>query len=97
MTAKEIKEMVEAVNPIPFGRFREIMVAEREGRLLITPCIAMIEQSLQDGKMKPQRDQAHNGRYAVVYVDKSKWGKPLIDICGTHCTSKIYGRDRKLG
>jgi len=37
MTAQEIKQVQEAVNPIPFGRFYEIMEAEREGRLKILP------------------------------------------------------------
>lgn len=56
--------------------------AEQEGRLLELPFVAMVEQSLQDGKMKPMGDQKHNGRYAVVYVDRNKWKSPLIDICG---------------
>ena len=58
--------------------------AEQAGQLLRLPFIAMIERSLQDGVMKPRRDQTHNGRYAVVYRDPSKWKSPLIDICGTH-------------
>lgn len=69
---------------ISMERLRELVEADKAGRCLITPCIAMIEQSLKDGEMKPQADQKHNGRYAVVYVDKKKWGKPLIDICGKH-------------
>ena len=52
------------------------------------PFVAMVEQSLQDGKMKPMADQKHNGRYAVVYVDHNKWKSPLIDICG-----KPYNRE----
>lgn len=61
---------------------RELIRAEQEGRLLELPFVAMVEQSLQDGKMKPMGDQKHNGRYAVVYVDRKKWKSPLIDICG---------------
>ncbi len=53
------------------------------------PCVAMVEQSLQDGKMKPASDQKLNGRYAVVYMDNRKWASPLIDICGTP-----YNRDQ---
>ena len=45
--------------------------------------VAMIEQSLSGGEMKPQKDQRFNGRYAVVYFDPKKWSSPLIDICGT--------------
>ena len=56
--------------------------AEKDGRLVELPFVAMVEQSLQDGKMKPMADQKHNGRYAVVYVDHNKWKSPLIDICG---------------
>ena len=57
--------------------------ADREGRCFIGPFVAMIEQSLSGGEMKPQRDQRFNGRYAVVYFDPKKWSSPLIDICGT--------------
>lgn len=47
------------------------------------PFVAMIEQTLTNGKFSRKRgEQRYNGRYAVVYVDKSKWGTPLIDICG---------------
>ena len=61
---------------------QDLLQAEQDGRLLKLPFVAMVEQSLQDGKMKPMGDQKHNGRYAVVYVDHNKWKSPLIDICG---------------
>ena len=67
---------------------RELVKAEQAGRLFELPFVAMVEQSLQDGKMKPMGDQKHNGRYAVVYVDHNKWKSPLIDICG-----KPYNRE----
>lgn len=67
---------------------RDLLHAEQDGRLLELPFVAMVEQSLQDGKMKPMADQKHNGRYAVVYVDHNKWKSPLIDICG-----KPYNRE----
>ena len=57
--------------------------AEEQGLLVRLPFVAMVEQSLQGGKMHPQKDQKFNGRYAVVYTDKKKWASPLIDICGT--------------
>ena len=60
----------------------ELVQAKQDGRLVELPFLAMVEQSLQDGKMKPMADQKHNGRYAVVYVDHNKWKSPLIDICG---------------
>lgn len=53
------------------------------------PFIAMVEQSLQGGKMTPQSDQRFNGRYAVVYFNPKKWKIPLIDICG----KKRYDRE----
>lgn len=68
----------------PIDRFRELARAEQDGRLVVLPFVAMVEQSLQNGKMLPKQDQRFNGRYSVVYVDKKKWPSPLIDICGTH-------------
>lgn len=56
--------------------------AESKGEWVELPCIAMVEQGLVDGKFKPTKEaQQLNGRYAVVYIDKSKYSKPLIDIC----------------
>lgn len=85
-------------NPCPYNgmcsqrqtweRLKAYEDAEQDGRLLELPFVAMVEQSLQDGKMKPMGDQKHNGRYAVVYVDHNKWKSPLIDICG-----KPYNRE----
>ena len=66
----------------PIDHIRDLIKAEQDGRLVELPFVAMVEQSLQDGKMKPMGDQKHNGRYAVVYVDHNKWKSPLIDICG---------------
>ena len=39
----------------------------------------MVEQFIKDGKFD-RKHTSHNGKYAVVYVDKSKWNCPLIDI-----------------
>ena len=72
----------------PIDHIRDLIKAEQAGRLVELPFVAMVEQSLQDGKMKPMGDQKHNGRYAVVYVDHNKWKSPLIDICG-----KPYNRE----
>ena len=47
--------------------------------VIVTPCVAMVERFIKDGKFD-RKHTAHNGRYAVVYVDKSKWNCPLIDI-----------------
>lgn len=49
------------------------------------PFIAMIEQYLVNGKFADNIYlQKFNGRYATVYIDKNKWGTPLIDICGKY-------------
>ncbi len=49
------------------------------------PFIAMIEQYLVKGKFADNIYlQKFNGRYATVYIDKNKWGTPLIDICGKY-------------
>lgn len=70
-------------NDYDLGRLRELVQADREGRCFITPFVAMVEQSLMNGEMTPEKDQRFNGRYAVVYFDPEKWKAPLIDICGT--------------
>lgn len=63
-------------------RLEEYQNAERAGMLVRMPFVAMIEQSLQGGKMTPNKDQLFNGRYAVVYYKPEVWKSPLIDICG---------------
>ena len=82
-----LKLAAQALSTTP-DHLRDLLHAEQDGRLLELPFVAMVEQSLQDGKMKPLGDQKHNGRYAVVYVDRNKWKSPLIDICG-----KPYDRE----
>lgn len=85
-TLKTIESMYDGLgNP---DHLRDLLQAEQDGKLVELPFVAMVEQSLQDGKMKPMGDQKHNGRYAVVYVDHNKWKSPLIDICG-----KPYNRE----
>lgn len=93
LTPEEIRNALDVNDIIPeinvtADHLRDLLQAEKEGRLLELPFVAMVEQSLQDGKMKPMGDQKHNGRYAVVYVDHNKWKSPLIDICG-----KPYNRE----
>ena len=75
-------ELLEQEYGVSAARLCELARAAREGRCFIGPFVAMIERSLSDGEMKPQRDQRFNGRYAVVYFDPKKWSSPLIDICG---------------
>lgn len=93
LTPEEIKNALDVNDIIPeinvtVDHIRDLLQAEQDGRLVELPFVAMVEQSLQDGKMKPMGDQKHNGRYAVVYVDHNKWKSPLIDICG-----KPYNRE----
>ena len=52
------------------------------------PCVAMVEQFIKDGKFD-RRKTAHNGRIAVVYIDKKKRDSPLIDI-----TEQFYNTDK---
>ena len=56
--------------------------------VIVTPCVAMVERFIKDGKFD-SKHTAHNGRYAVVYVDRSKWGCPLIDI-----TEQFYNAEK---
>ena len=58
-----------------------------ENGVIVTPCVAMVEQFLKDGKFD-EGISVHNGKYAVVYVDKSKWRHPLIDITEEHYNSE---------
>ncbi len=58
--------------------------------VLVTPCVAMVEQFLKDGKFD-NKITAHNGKYAVVYLDKSKWNSPLIDI-----TEQAYNAENAI-
>lgn len=58
--------------------------------VIVTPCFAMIEQFIKDGKFDTGHT-AHNGRIAVVYIDKSKWSCPLIDI-----TEQFYNTSKAV-
>lgn len=63
-----------------------------ENGVIVTPCVAMVEQFIKDGKFD-KKYKAHNGRMAVVYFDKSKWNCPLIDITEQfYNTGKAYER-----
>ena len=52
------------------------------------PFVAMVDQFIKDGKFD-KKHTAHNGRFAVVYIDKSKWNCPLIDI-----TEQFYNDEK---
>lgn len=59
--------------------------------VIVTPCVAMVEQVIKDGKIDSVRSLHYAGKYAVVYVDKSKWNCPLIDI-----TEQYYNTEKAL-
>lgn len=56
--------------------------------VIVTPCVAMVEQFIKDGKFDKKRT-AHNGRFAVVYKDEKKSGYTLIDI-----TEQFYNTEK---
>lgn len=60
-----------------------------KSKVIELPCIAMVEQFI-DGSLKFDRKRtAHNGRTAVIYIDKKKHSSfPLIDI-----TDQFYNID----
>lgn len=61
---------------LPCSKFKS------KSKIVELPFIAMIEQHLVNGKFENSNIQNKNGMYAVVYMDKSKYGIPLIDVCG---------------
>lgn len=89
----EYLPLIEAAN-----RLAELENKIESSQLVELPCVAMIEQGLVDGKFKPTNEAQHfNGRYAVVYFDKTKLKKPLIDICwGKQCTYDPYQAQARL-
>lgn len=56
--------------------------------VLELPFIAMVEQELTADCKFNRRSASKNGKIAVVYIDKSKSGLPLIDI-----TNQFYNTD----
>lgn len=64
------------------------------GTLAELPFVALINQHLVNGKFVAGNIQNKNGKYAVVYSDKSKWGSPLIDICGKKAFDKEEVEER---
>ncbi|MBR3767548.1 MAG: hypothetical protein IKL10_04825 [Clostridia bacterium] len=56
--------------------------------VIVTPCVAMVEQFIKDGKFDKKRT-SHNGKFAVVYKDKSKSSYTLIDI-----TEQFYNAEK---
>ena len=86
-----VYEMAKVAHPVGLFRSREEYIADRliANGVIVTPCIAMVEQFI-DGSLKFDRKRtAHNGRTAVIYIDKKKHSSfPLIDI-----TDQFYNID----
>lgn len=90
---EKIKEILRAV-PIADKDYPEYIDALADKLIaegvIVTPCVAMVEQFIKDGKFDRLRT-TYNGRTAVVYIDKSKWDSPLIDI-----TEQSYNTEKAL-
>lgn len=61
------------------------------------PCVAIVEQFLDsDGKFDKRRID-HNGRIAVVYINRHKYAVPSIDLTSQrYNTAKAYERIEEL-
>ncbi|MGN1138058.1 MAG: hypothetical protein ACI4RM_01320 [Ruminococcus sp.] len=61
------------------------------------PCVAIVEQFLgSDGKFDKRRTD-HNGRIAVVYINRHKYAVPSIDLTSQrYNTAKAYERLEEL-
>lgn len=86
---KEIAEVQEAMAPIPFGRFHDIMEAERGGRVVLLPCkvtdtVYIVETVFENGKQK-KRNKPSGERVVSAQIDhvtiEGTTGKPVYDLC----------------
>lgn len=66
-------------------------LTEKLARSVELPFVAMLNRQIDDnGKFdKSNAEQSKNGRYCVVYLDKTSWKIPLIDVC----SRQLYGRE----
>lgn len=80
------------LNMVQLLEFEKLILADYllENGVVVLPCVAMVEQFIKDGRFDRRRT-SHNGRMAVVYIDKEKWNKPLIDI-----TELFYDDEKAL-
>lgn len=89
---REVADYIEKYFQDEYGmtlsELKQLAELKRDGKLIELPFVAMIEKSMMNGEMKPEKDQRFNGRYAAVYYAPDKWKSPLIDICGN-----AYNRD----
>ena len=86
---REIAEVQEAMAPIPFGRFHDIVEAERAGRLVLLPCkvtdtVYIVETVFENGKQrkrsKPCGEQVVSAQIDHVTIGGTT-GKPVFDLC----------------
>ncbi len=67
-----------------------------KSKIIELPCIAMVEQSLKNGKFD-RTHTSYNGKIAVVYIHKTKMNIPLIDITSRYYnTCEAYDRVNQL-
>lgn len=100
VTPEEIAEVQAAMEPIPFGRFHDIMEAERSGRLAILPCrvtdtVYITETVFENGKQKKRNKPS--GEWVVsAQIDHvtigGTAGKPVFDLC-TETGNWYYSMD----
>lgn len=100
VTPEEIAEVQVAMDPIPFGRFHDIMEAERGGRLVVLPCrvtdtVYMIEAIFEKGKKK-KRNKPSGERVVSAQIDHvtigGTTGKTVFDLC-TETGNWYYSMD----
>lgn len=82
---EEIREVQAAMAPIPFGRFRDIMEAERAGRLVVlsTPMIPLVqgEDSMDTDVYCPRCGESVSGGWPNAEPD-SEWKLCQCPYCG---------------
>ena len=81
-------DICEKLRPIEWCTGKTCLGFKNKANFVELPCIAMVEQCIKDGKFN-KKNTTHNGKYAVVYIDKSKWHIPLIDI-----TEQFYNDEK---
>jgi len=79
---EEIRKVQEDLKPIPFGRFRDIMEAERDGRVVILPCKITAPIYLIHAEKEPRKPVKY--RAIEYHIDHFTIGGtmiPMITAC----------------
>ena len=98
-SGRHIGEYIESDGVYSEGVEKECVTFKDKSKFIELPFIAMIEQTIIDGKPNFNKsNSSKNGMYCVVYSDPTKWASPLIDICGkTHYrTDEAIARQNEL-